>query len=169
MTASKKSPSSVRDYLIRQLAGEEDKKSRKYWTEAVKRRVAARQGYLCNMCQCVLPPAWHADHIVPLHQYGDNSSENCQILCGSCHAEKTQLETISRYQKSREKVKEVIHNKQTRATAKGESSLFPEPQVEATTSAVSKYFDPSSTCYLSPYSPSQGSPLRFLERFRRKN
>jgi len=92
--------------------------TRKYWTEAVKRRVACSQGYLCNICRIPLPAAWQADHKIALQDGGDNSISNCQIICGNCHAEKTQLENIR---------------------ARSRQKTIPK---------VSKYFDPTSPFYL---------------------
>lgn len=67
---------------------------RKYWTEGIKRQIAYRQKYKCAVCQKMLPAAWHADHVIPLSEGGTNHTDNCQILCGSCHADKTMSENI---------------------------------------------------------------------------
>lgn len=63
-------------------------------TEAKKRRIAAKQGYLCASCKNVLPSTWNLDHLVPLHLGGSNSLSNFQVLCPNCHADKSQRELI---------------------------------------------------------------------------
>ncbi|GAP66805.1 HNH endonuclease family protein [Mizugakiibacter sediminis] len=35
------------------------------------------------------PNGFELDHVVPLHQGGEDSEANCQVLCGGCHARKT--------------------------------------------------------------------------------
>jgi 5-methylcytosine-specific restriction endonuclease McrA len=109
---------------------------RKSWTEAVKRRVAARQGYKCAICKMQLPAAWHADHKIPLHENGENSIENCQILCANCHADKTQLESIRWHERQREKV-----------------------------TRKSKYWDPTSTFYIKPYKPGE-NVAQYMNQFK---
>ena len=37
-------------------------------------------------------PATEVDHIVPVREGGENSLENLQALCASCHSRKTNLE-----------------------------------------------------------------------------
>lgn len=65
-------------------------------TPAQKQRLAYQQQYLCAICAISLPPTWQVDHKTPLHLGGTNEWQNLQILCPSCHAEKTQLEAIER-------------------------------------------------------------------------
>jgi len=99
---------------------------RKYWSEAMKRRVAASQNYNCAICQEQLPAAWHADHKIPLHLNGCNNIRNCQILCGNCHSDKTQLENIRWHEREKERL-----------------------------IGTSKYFDPTSPHYIKPYQPGE--------------
>lgn len=42
-------------------------------------------GQRCNMQSGAI----HYDHITPTWLSGDNSLENCQVLCGPCHKHKT--------------------------------------------------------------------------------
>ena len=37
---------------------------------------------------------YEADHIMPRKKGGNGSYENCQILCHSCHAVKTKIESL---------------------------------------------------------------------------
>lgn len=75
---------------------------RKYWTEVIKRRVAAEQGWRCDLCQQLLGPVWAADHRIPLRQGGTNAIANCSILHPECHAQKTQDETLRAADQRRE-------------------------------------------------------------------
>ena len=72
-------------------------------SESHKKIVAANHDWKCNACRCVLPPSFQIDHIVPLWKGGDDTVENSQSLCGTCHANKTQLESIERARMEREK------------------------------------------------------------------
>jgi hypothetical protein len=71
-------------------------------SEAHKKIVAANNGWKCNACGCVLPPSFQIDHVVPLWQGGADTIENSQSLCGTCHANKTQRESIERSRLARE-------------------------------------------------------------------
>lgn len=42
-------------------------------------------------------PALEVDHIIPLYQGGDNSFENLQALCATCHKNKTIHDSIKFY------------------------------------------------------------------------
>ena len=75
---------------------------RKYWSEVTKRRIAAEQKFQCALCHQLLGPTWVADHRIPLHKGGSNSSSNCDILCVECHALKTQQEMIRLMDQRRE-------------------------------------------------------------------
>lgn len=72
-------------------------------SEAHKKIVAAKNEWRCNVCRCILPPSFQIDHVVPLWQGGDDTIENSQSLCGTCHANKTQRESIERSRILREK------------------------------------------------------------------
>lgn len=65
-------------------------------SEALKRRVAAANGWRCAACGRTLESTWHTDHIVALWDGGSNDEENLQPLCVEDHAAKTQLEAIER-------------------------------------------------------------------------
>lgn len=74
---------------------------RKHWTLAQRRQCAFQQKYCCATCQHLLPSAWEADHVIPLHLNGTNELSNCQILCSNCHATKTQFENLRRVKRQR--------------------------------------------------------------------
>ena len=60
-------------------------------------RLAAAQGWRCQICGELLPESFHADHIVPFATSFDDSDANIQIICASpCHLEKTSLEASGR-------------------------------------------------------------------------
>lgn len=62
-----------------------------------KRLVAARQGWKCGRCACVLSATFEVDHIVALHKGGaDDYERNAEALCRECHARKTQREEVER-------------------------------------------------------------------------
>lgn len=51
-----------------------------------------RQSYKCGMCDFLLEPGWHADHVIPLCENGVDEERNLQALCPKCHMYKTSLE-----------------------------------------------------------------------------
>lgn len=69
-------------------------------SEPEKKIVAARQGWRCSACNNLLPSAYQVDHTIALWAGGEDHISNCTAMCGNCHNEKTQLETIERYKKA---------------------------------------------------------------------
>ena len=88
------------------------------WTQRARKRIGKRDGPWCLKCGCEdrlvavnwgngtthddLPFTWvyfrsflELDHIVPLHIGGGNDDDNLQLLCPSCHLEKTRKERSS--------------------------------------------------------------------------
>ena len=60
-------------------------------------RLAAAQGWRCQICGELLPESFHADHLVPFATSFDDSDANIQIICAApCHLEKTSLEQRDR-------------------------------------------------------------------------
>lgn len=47
------------------------------------------QKYKCMVCDELLKPDCQLDHVVPLEDGGQDTVENLQALCVSCHSEKT--------------------------------------------------------------------------------
>ncbi len=52
------------------------------------------QGSVCKRCWCT-GTELEVDHVTPLCVGGTDSLENLQVICKACHADKTQLETLS--------------------------------------------------------------------------
>ena len=63
-------------------------------SEKLKKVVACSQEWKCNYCCDTLKYTYQIDHVIPLHDGGDNSVNNLQALCVECHATKTYTETI---------------------------------------------------------------------------
>ena len=57
-------------------------------SEPTKKKVAYQQRYTCAGCNCLLPPSYEVDHIVPLALGGTNGLKNLQALCVPCHTQK---------------------------------------------------------------------------------
>ena len=71
---------------------------RKPFSEDTKLRVDRKQGGRCNSCG-VIPRHPKFDHI---HSRGDDSIQNCQMLCGDCHDDKTNAERKKRDPRARD-------------------------------------------------------------------
>lgn len=71
---------------------------------AIKKNIAYKQEYKCKICSKLLPPSHQCDHIVPHSISNDNNESNLQILCPTCHANKTLFEQyrIGQYKKLKE-------------------------------------------------------------------
>jgi 5-methylcytosine-specific restriction protein A len=66
--------------------------TRKTMRQALERAAGRCEGLLPSgeRCPCMLTKAkYHFDHNIPAELGGDNSIENCRVLCVPCHAEKT--------------------------------------------------------------------------------
>lgn len=67
------------------------------WGVAEQKIVAAGQKWCCAHCSSSLPASFEIDHRVPLWAGGaDCWKTNAQALCPTCHASKTQRESIER-------------------------------------------------------------------------
>ena len=55
----------------------------------MKKVVAARAKWKCEICKIIVNANYEIDHIIPLHHAGDNNIENLQCLCPDCHRTKT--------------------------------------------------------------------------------
>ena len=57
--------------------------------------MAYKQSYRCSLCDKLLPPLFHVDHINPLHRGGaDDWRTNMQAVCPDCHAAKSCEEVL---------------------------------------------------------------------------
>ena len=57
--------------------------------ESVKKRVAAKNNWTCAVCEKTVDEFYQIDHIIALKDGGDNETTNLQVLCRSCHYDKT--------------------------------------------------------------------------------
>lgn len=51
-------------------------------------RIRERDGFKCKHCGIAVRRG-EVDHIIPLKDGGSEDDNNCQLLCTSCHADKT--------------------------------------------------------------------------------
>ena len=79
------------------------------WGVAEQKIVSARQNWRCKLCGCVLPSSFELDHVVPLWAGGEDDYEtNAQSICPTCHATKTQRESMQRAVLTRKRRAEAI-------------------------------------------------------------
>jgi 5-methylcytosine-specific restriction protein A len=65
--------------------------------KTIRERVALRAGYCCEICGQVTRLAiGEVDHVVPLHLGGQETDNNRQFLCVSCHKAKSEREERGR-------------------------------------------------------------------------
>lgn len=110
-------------------------------TDAVRRRIYARQGGLCA-CGCTrtmdlnIPNSIDCDHIKPLIDGGLNVEANLQLLLREHHAVKTAAEATQRAEARQHQAKAF-----TRPPSKWQSPGFKpaKPQHRATTKPAPKY------------------------------
>lgn len=77
--------------------------ARRTWGVSEQKIVAANQQWKCAACACMLPPAYELDHRIPLWDGGPDCFEtNADALCPTCHAGKTQRESVERARRRRE-------------------------------------------------------------------
>ena len=61
----------------------------------IRQRIGLRDLFTCQMCGRVTADG-EVDHIVPLHMGGQETDENRQWCCVSCHRDKTEREQSQR-------------------------------------------------------------------------
>jgi 5-methylcytosine-specific restriction protein A len=57
----------------------------------IRIRIRQRDGYQCQSCKIAVQTGI-VDHIKALINGGTNADDNLQLLCGSCHTDKTNLD-----------------------------------------------------------------------------
>ena len=67
-------------------------KSRPRFSTTERLQIGARQNWKCDYCNSLLSSSFQIDHIVPLQWKGSHSMDNAHAICGTCHADKTQVE-----------------------------------------------------------------------------
>lgn len=69
--------------------------------ESEKKIIASNQEWKCKICTKILSSTYQVDHIVPFSITQNDTANNLQALCVSCHCSKTQNEStrISRFKK----------------------------------------------------------------------
>ncbi len=95
------------------------KSSRPRFTTTERMQIGARQNWKCDYCGSLLSSSFQIDHIIPLHWNGPHSMDNAHALCGTCHADKTQVEAQG---------KNYVHTKeqQTRTLSGNVIVIIPE-------------------------------------------
>lgn len=72
------------------------------FTAATRRLAWARSKHACEICGIGLEQKRREyDHIITASDGGDNSLDNCQVLCEPCHDEKTYKRDIPAIAKSK--------------------------------------------------------------------
>ena len=76
---------------IEQLKNENDRLRRRMqgFKDTDKKKIAAEQGWKCNICCIELPFNYQIDHIIPISAGGLNDMSNGQALCVECHERKS--------------------------------------------------------------------------------
>lgn len=66
------------------------------FSERMKKKIAAEQGWKCNVCDITLPANYQVDHAIAISFGGSNHRTNGQALCVECHKNKTKAECKKR-------------------------------------------------------------------------
>ena len=67
----------------------------------VKRLVAARALWRCELCDALLQATFECDHVVQHAQGGSDDPSNLRALCRACHGEVTLRQEIERLERRR--------------------------------------------------------------------
>ena len=67
------------------------KNQRRLMTQALRRQIAERDNYTCQICGKYMPDGvgLHIDHIVPVSKGGKTVPSNLQVLCSKCNGSKS--------------------------------------------------------------------------------
>ena len=74
------------------------------WTSIDWKETGARQGWKCASCTIAIDATAELDHTVALSNGGTNDASNAQLLCVTCHKNKSQWEEKERIAKCRKKL-----------------------------------------------------------------
>jgi 5-methylcytosine-specific restriction protein A len=63
--------------------------------QEAKKRILERDGYVCQICGCLLEGMRDSilDHVIPLSQGGSHEDDNLQSTCIACSAQKSAKES----------------------------------------------------------------------------
>ena len=76
--------------------------ARREFSARVKTQAWERAGGHCQKCTALLYPGrTHYDHVLPDWLGGEPTLDNCEVLCTSCHSEKTATEDVPRIAKTK--------------------------------------------------------------------
>lgn len=91
----------------------------------VRQRILERESGLCHVCQgAITKPGWHADHVPPLKDGGENRESRIFPAHDVCHRRITAQQAIDRAPVERQKLK---HTGAARPTGKLKGPGFPKP------------------------------------------
>lgn len=67
------------------------KDQRKLMTTELRKKIAMRDNYTCQVCGKYMPDGvgLHIDHIVPIKKGGKSIPSNLQVLCSKCNGKKS--------------------------------------------------------------------------------
>ena len=74
------------------------------WTSIDWKETGAAQGWKCASCTTAIDATAELDHTVPLSNGGTNDASNAQLLCVTCHKNKSQREEKDRIARCRDKL-----------------------------------------------------------------
>ena len=74
---------------VRRLRDLLDNPTRRRVSAVIKKRVAATARWECAVCEQTVDDQYEIDHIVELSRGGNNDIHNLQLLCKTCHKDKT--------------------------------------------------------------------------------
>lgn len=75
-------------------------------TAPIRQRILERWGSLCHLCGgAITKPGWHADHVKPLKDGGENRESNLKPAHEPCHRKETARQAIERAPVERKKQK----------------------------------------------------------------
>lgn len=72
------------------LSAYRSQKQRKLMTKKLRKEIARRDNYTCQICGKYMPDGigLHIDHIVPISKGGKTVPSNLQVLCSKCNGRK---------------------------------------------------------------------------------